>query len=369
MTRKRKLPKNVSPFIDRHGKERFRWRKTGYPTVYLKEPPGTEKNPSEEVKALVADARPAQPGAKRAVPGSVDDLVARFYESTAFSNGGADTKRVNRGILEAFRAEHGDLPVRRLTFEHIEAILTAKGEKRVEGKRTVGGKSAAFNLKKQLKRLFDHGVKLKMIPTNPVDLAGSVKVPKGGIHTWTEGEVAQFQARHPLGSKPRLALEIMLWTGQRRGDARLFGPGHVKGGRMRYVQGKTGKELWLPMAPALLAAISAMPAVGVKTYLVTEFGKPFSKAGFGNWFRDRCDEAGLPQCSAHGLRKAIARRMAESGAGNQGIKSVTGHSNDAEVALYTAEVDQARLAEQTLGRLFDLANPADPDLATPSKNG
>jgi len=166
-------------------------------------------------------------------------------------------------------------------------------------------------------------------------------------------------------------METILWTGQRRGDAHLFGPGHFKGGRIQYTQQKGGRTLWLPAAPDLVAAIDAMPAVGLKTFLVTEYGKPFTKEGFGNWFRDRCDEAGLPHCSAHGLRKALARRLAENRAGNPGIKSVGGWRNDDEVSLYTAAVDQAQLAAATLGALIEahLANLGSPDLANRGENG
>ena len=87
------------------------------------------------------------------------------------------------------------------------------------------------------------------------------------------------------------------------------------------------------------------------TFLTTSFGKPFTAAGFGNWFRDQCDAAGLPQCSAHGLRKAAARRLAEAGCSNQQIKAVTGHKTDKEVSRYTAAADQSRLADQAITAL------------------
>jgi integrase len=94
-----------------------------------------------------------------------------------------------------------------------------------------------------------------------------------------------------------------------------------------------------------------MPADNL-TYLVTVYGKPFTPAGFGNWFRDRCDEAGLPHCSAHGLRKAAARRLAEAGCSNQLIKAWTGHKGDSEVALYTRDADQIALSDQAGARLM-----------------
>jgi len=354
---KRRLPPNVSAYVDRHGKERFRYRKAGRATYHFKAHPGTERHPSEEYERIAAKAPP--PPAPRATPGTINDLLERFYRSAAWEGAGEESKRVRRGILERFRTKHGSKRVAKITFEHIEAILVAASRKQREGKRIVGGKEAARSLRKQLVRLFALAVRLGMIEKNPAALADRVKVPKtGGHHTWAEPEIAQYRARHPIGTKARLALEIILWTWQRRGDARLFGRRHMRAGKIHYQQGKTGKSLWLPAAPQLLAAIEAMPATGIETYLVTDYGKPFSRAGFGNKMREWCDEAGLAQCSAHGLRKAGARRAAELGASNRGLKAVGGWSGDAEVSLYTAEVDQAALAEVTLRRVIDsdLAN-------------
>jgi integrase len=369
MIRKRRRYPNVSWFTDRHGKIRWRWRKAGHSTYCFRNPPDTPGFKEELAACEAGDAIRA--GAGRCVPRSVGDLVARYYGSTDFNGGGAADRQRRRLLIESFRAEFaGDL-VADFGFEHIEAILLARSRKRVVGTRTVGGKFAAQSLRKQLRRLFAYAKRLEWIPSNPVDDAGKIKGDKtGGHHTWTEDEIRQYQARHPLGTRARLALEIMLWTGQRRGDARLFGPAQLKGGKIHYRQGKTGKDLWLPAAPQLLEAISAMQRVGLKTFLVTEFGQPFSAAGIGNKMREWCDEAGLPQCTAHGLRKAIARRMAEGGATQQGIKAVAGWSGDAEVAIYTAAVDQERLADVTLGRLAaqDLAN-RETEFATPPSQG
>jgi integrase len=78
---------------------------------------------------------------------------------------------------------------------------------------------------------------------------------------------------------------------------------------------------------------------------MTEKGAPFTPAGFGNWFRDQCNAAGLRQCSAHGLRKAAAR-LANAGCSSDQIKAITGHRSLAEVAHYTRAADQRRLARQ-----------------------
>jgi hypothetical protein len=83
------------------------------------------------------------------------------------------------------------------------------------------------------------------------------------------------------------------------------------------------------MHPELLAAVEPHKNL---TFLLTEHGASFTSAGFGNWFRDRCDEAGLKHCSAHGLRKAAATRLANVGCSNEQIKAITGHRSDASLA-------------------------------------
>lgn len=344
---KRLLPANVSAFRDRHGKTRYRYRKAGQPTRYFKGELGSPEFLAE-LREFQQAAGAAEPR-REIVRGTVDDLLARYYRSQDFNDQGEVSRAKNRAVLEGFRDGRGERRVAAVTFEHIDAILAKKAKKGTNAAgRPIGGKAAAQRLRKQLRRLFAYAVKIGMRADNPVELTAQVKYKTKGWHDWTEEEIAQFRARHPLGTKPRLALEIMLWTGQRRGDVRTFGRGHIRGGKICYTQQKGGKELWLPVVPQLQRAIDAMPSVGIKTFLVTEAGEPFTHAGFGNWFRDRCDEAGLPQCSAHGLRKACARRMADIGAGNQGIKAVGGWTNDREVATYTAGADQRRLAEQTL---------------------
>jgi integrase len=369
VTRKRRHP-NVSMYRDRHGKVRWRWRKSGFPTYTFKNPPDTPGF-KEELELCQSGLAWAVKEGSRTIPRSVNDLVSRYYGSADFNGGGADDQRRRRLLIESFRNEFGDDLVANFGFEHIEAILLARSKKREVNGRTLGGPVAAQNLRKQLLRLFAYARRLGWITANPVSEAQRLKVPKTtGYHTWSETEIARYQERHPLGTRARLALEIMLWTWARRGDARLFGPEHMREGKLVYRQGKTGKELTLVAVPQLLEAINAMQRVGIKTYLVTDFGKPFSRAGFGNKMREWCDEAGLPHCTAHGLRKAAARRAAEIGATQRQLKAVGGWSGDQEVSTYTAAADQERLAEAALIRISaaDLAN-RESKLANPNAQG
>src|SRR5262249_2034376 len=122
-------------------------------------------------------------------------------------------------------------------------------------------------------------------------------------------------------------------------------------------QGKTeggeGAHLEIPMHPKLREIIDSTPTLGVKTFLVTNFGKPFSPAGFGNWFRDRCDEAGCHDISAHGGRKATARRLAEIGCSAHMIAAITGHASLREVQRYAAAADRKRLAREAMKKLTE----------------
>jgi integrase len=345
-----KLPPYVTAYTDRHGKRRYRYRKAGQ-TYHFKEHPGTPAHPSAEYKEIVGGQRPST---SKAAAGTVRDLVNRYYQSPAFTSPGEVTQEKVRARLEEFCKAHGHRPVAGCRFNHIEAILAQKMQigKNAAG-RKVGGPNAAKSLEKDLARLFDLAVKLGWITTNPVRLADGVKVPNtGGFHSWNDEEIAQFQAHFPLGTMPRLALEIMLWTLLRRGDARLFGPEHRDNGWIRIQNKKTKKYSVLPEMPELTKALEATESVGATAYLLSERGEPFaSSASFGNWFRRRCNEAGLPHCSAHGLRKAMARRLAEAGATQQQLKAVGNWSQDKDVAKYTAAADQKRLAKKVMTEL------------------
>ncbi|GAA0744995.1 integrase [Sphingomonas sp. ABOLD] len=346
--------KNVTVAPDRHGKLRARFRKTGFAPVYMKtlpDQPGFEA----EYKALLAGA-PTQMETRHA-PGSVHDLCTRYYRSADFAAKGTPETRVRRRwLIESFREEFGNDRVTDFRFEHIEAILMTRTEKKkLENGRTIGGQVAAVKLRKELLRLFAYAKKLEWISSNPV--ADAEKVGKErlqGFYTWTEEDIATYQAKHKLGTKARLALEIILWTGQRRGDARMFGPKHIVNGRINYQAAKTGGEIWMPVASDLRRAIDAMPSVGIATYLVTEFGKPYTKDGFGNKMREWCDEAGLPKCTAHGLRKAIARRMAESRLTDEQIMSVGGWKSSSQVRTYTEAANQQALAEGAIHQIDGL---------------
>lgn len=330
--------------MDRHGKERFRFRKDGI-DFYIS-PPGSAAYKKDYAKAVEGFAPSKRTNVR---PRSVEDLVQRFYRSPRFAKGGDKWQATVRAVLEPFRAEFGNDRVEDFDFEHIEVILGRAVKQEVDDRgRKRGGTYAATRLHEQLKRLFAYAVRLKWIAANPVSEAElpATHVVKG-FHSWTEPEIAKFQARHPVGSRARLAFEIALWTGLRRADVARLGPAHLIGGRIETTATKTMKPVNVVAAPPLLEAIDKTPT-GEDTFLITEFGKPFAVAGFGNWFKDRCKEADLPHCTIHGLRKALTRRAADLGLSQQQLKALGQWAGDSEVAVYAADANQKTLADSAV---------------------
>jgi integrase len=338
---KRWLPQWVSEYRDRHGKPRYRFRRKGFDQYLFKSPPGSEGF-RQEYRACLDGTAAASilPGADRAQPGTFDDLIVRYYRSPDFLDPSDRTREVYRGVIERWRARYGKGKVRDLQPRHVADMMAEM----------LPHRTAANMLRKRLRALMQFAIRQGMTTTNPVTATKPYKVDSTGFHTWTEDEIAQYEARHRAGTKARLALDLMLWTGQRGGDARVMGPQHVKNRRLEVRQEKTGAVVSLPILPALAGSILAAKT-GALVFLLSDHGKPYSRKSFGQRFRKWCDEAGLPQCTAHGLRKAAARRFAEAGCSNQQIKAWTGHTTDSEVARYTAAADQQALSD-TAGEML-----------------
>jgi integrase len=322
-------PKYVQAFIDRNGKPRFYFRRPGFKSVPL---PGLPWSPQfMEVYESALSGQPLQIGASKTKPGTVSAAIVGYYYDQSFLALAPSTQRPLRGILERFRAEHGDKRIALLQRQHIIALLRSKK------------RFAARHWLMAIRALMKYAVEIDLREDNP---AAGVKLPNlktDGYHSWTEAEIAQFQAYHGLGTRARLALTLLLYTGQRRGDVIRMGRQHIRDGIMHVRQQKTGIELAIPIHGTLASTIAEAPADHL-TFLTTRNGKPFSPAGFGNYFRDCCNEAGLSHCSAHGLRKAAARRLAEAGCTMHEIAAITGHASLSEVQRYTKAADQKRLA-------------------------
>ena len=344
MAKRNGLPPNVTEFKDRHGKWRLRFRAQRRPTYYFKARFGSEEFHEELIACRSGRAATAALFNPRTRPGSIAALISQYYSTPEFTGLKVRTRVVYRGELERFRIAHGDKSVVNLKRMHIKAILGEMADR----------PNAANNLLDRLRSLMRLAVDEEWRETDPTLGIKGFKIKSTGFHSWTEAEIEVFEKKYDLGTRPRLAFDLLLYTNQRRSDVIVLGRQHRKGNSIYLSQQKTGTELQLDLHPDLIVSINAASSAGITgdlTYLVTQFGRPFTAAGFGNAMRVWCDDAGLQGCSAHGLRKAGARRMAEAGKTNPQIKSVTGHKTDKEVGVYVAAASQKELAKTAISGL------------------
>jgi len=333
-----KLPKYVQPCFDRKsGRAYYYLRRPGYPRVRL---PGLPWSPSFMAAYEKAMSGPrAAIGAGRVKPGSVAAAIAEYFDSQQFfTSKRPGTQRMRRGILERFRAAYGERPMMSLPAEWLEALLDTKPPHAARSWLATLRSLCQFARKRNYRR--DD-------PTANIKLAS---VKSDGFHTWTDDEIEQFEAHHPIGSKPRLALALLLYTIQRRSDVVKMGRQHIRDGVLRVTQSKTNKKLVLPVRPELKAVLDATLSEHL-TFLVTATGKPYGANHFSETFREWCDDARLPKhCSAHGLRKAGCRMLAERGCSASEIAAWSGHDTLREVERYTKRADQAKLARNALAK-------------------
>lgn len=285
-------------------------------------------------------------GKAHAVPGSISALIASYYQTSDFTGLKDSTKATYRGIIERFRAEHGDKRVAHMEKRHVQTIISAKGDT----------PAAANNLLRMIHLLMRHAVDLNWRGDDPTQGVRKVKNRTAGFLTWEEDHIETFIRHHKPGTRAHLAMMLLLYTGQRRSDVVRMGRQHVRNGILTVIQQKTGQDVHIPLHPDLKALLDSRPLDNL-SFLVTAQGKPFTPPGFTNWFRDMVREAGLPDgLSPHGLRKATCRRLAEAGCTPHQIMAISGHRSLAEVTRYTVAAGRKDLAAQAmlaLGKLED----------------
>jgi len=240
--------------------------------------------------------------------------------------------------------EIGGHPYARLEGRHVRKIRDRHADR----------PAAANAFVKVIRQIFAWAIDADLAQTNPGRdvkyLAGSAN----GIRAWTQADVETFAKKFPRGTKPFLALALMLHLTVRRSDVIHIGPENVRDGVISFTEVKNArrkpKHHEIPVHPALASVIAATPH-STAAFLTTDYGEPFrSAASFGNKMRDWCDAAGLPACSAHGLRKLGAAALAESGASNQEIMAITGHTTSKEVDRYTKTARKKLLAASAVSK-------------------
>jgi len=327
----------VDEYRDRTGKLRRYFRKGGERLGAL---PGAVG--SEEFMTAYAAYLAEKPKAAKTVlhADSLSKLIIDFYGSRFFTDRKPSTRQLYRYALDPLAKEHGHRSASTMTTKHAEKIINQIGEKRPG----MGNLTRAV-----MRRVMQFAVKEKRRPDNPMIGIEAFKV--GEHHTWTDGELRQYEAKWRLGTRQRLAYALLLYTGQRVGDVAKMNRADISDGLIHIVQQKTEAEIWVPIHPELAKAMKAYPARGL-TLIGDANGRPLKRAALSALMRTAIRDAGLPsRCVGHGLRKAAMRRLAENDATANQIASVSGHKTLKEVERYTKAADQKKLARAAMGKL------------------
>lgn len=326
----------------------------------------------------MAGQKPGMIGSERVKPRSVNDLVARFYLGRVYKKWGESTKATNRAIIEKWREEYGGFPVATLRKSNIETMMATKSE-------TPG---AANNFLKRIRQVLDVAVDLGwLVPINPARQVGLYEYEIKGIYTWSEDDIAKYLAYHEPGTDAHNAMMLMLYTAAAKVDAVKLGPFSIKettkGPRLIYRRQKTRNKkamlVSIPIHSDLAPVLDGLMNKG--TFLQTREEKQRSHKGLGNTMRQWCDDAGLPHCTSHGLRKACARRLAEGGASAPQIMAVTGHKTLSEVQRYIDAANREDMAddgfavmvtrpngEQTVANIVDMFATSESKILTNKDN-
>jgi integrase len=334
-----KLPPFVHGFLTRHGKPIFYLRRKGFRKVRLPGLPWSAQF-MKSYEAALAGQPAIEPGRGKISPGSMRALAISYFASPAFTLLAPTTRGNYRRAIERFCAQHGERVVNEMQRQHVIKLLAALADR----------PQAANQLRMMLRLLMAHAVEIGMRADDPTRDIKRVRGKSHSHHPWTETEIAQFESRWPIGTRERLAMALLLYTGQRSGDVRRMGEQHVEAGSIRVRQEKTRNELLVPIHPDLQAVLAGTVR-GHLIFIINDRGTPYGAGGFGDWFKLACRRARLDHCNAHGLRHVAARRLADAGCTTHEIASITGHRSLTEVARYAAAADQKRLAVMAMSKV------------------
>lgn len=335
----------IKRYKDRTGKVRAYFRRPGFPKVVLPGNPRSKEFMAAYCAAMaqvpVVAPKPAAVKQLRIAVGTVGSAIEAYQRSADCMQLAAATAGPRRRVLFLFAECFRDLPLTKVTTAAIREVIEA---------RPAGTGKKWLNA---IRAMFDHAIATEQFTgPNPCD-GLSIRIPgSDGHHTWTEAQIAQYEARHPIGSPARRLFTLALFTGQRRGDLVKLGRHNIKDGNLVIRQHKTGAVVTIPIHPELARVLDASGPDIAPTFILGEQGGSVCAGHVNKLFRDWCREAGLPdECVLQGLRKAICRRLVAVGMTAHQIMSITGHKTLAEVQRYCDDFAKVTAAGQAMAAL------------------
>jgi integrase len=336
----RPRPPRLHREVTRHGKTVWYVRVDKGPRVRIRAEFGSPEFETEYQAATTGTPRPRGRGAPAA--GTLAWLVTRYRETAVWAGLSAATRRQRENIFGHVLTSAGQQPFAKITSE---AIVAGRD-------RRARTPDQARHFLDAMRGLFRWALAARLVKSDPIAGVENPPRKKGdGFIPWTEEHVAAYELRWPIGTRQRVWLDVLLYTGLRRGDAVRFGRPHVRDGVGTIKTEKSGYtvKVTLPILPVLARTFEAGPC-GDLTFIAGERGQPLTKESFGNVFRDACRAAKVPG-SAHGVRKIAATRAANHGATVAQLEAIFGWSGGTMASHYTRSADRQRLALEAMHKL------------------
>jgi integrase len=335
----RPRPPHLHAETTRHGARVWYVRKGTGPRIRIRGVYGSPEFMTAYQAAIAGEA--AESVTSRTHVGSLRWLFDRYRETTAWRDLSMATRKQREAIFRKVLDKAGTIPATQIT----RAVIIDSRDAR----RATPAQARHFIV--AMRGLFRWAADAGHVAADPTTGVKSPKRSEGpGFAIWTEDEIAAFEARWPIGTRPRVAFDLLRYTGLRRGDAVRVGRPHVSDCVISIRTEKTGIWVTLPILPALAATLEAGP-VGDLTFIAGERGRPMVKESFGTWFRECCRAAGVTK-SAHGIRKVSATTAAENGATEADLDSLFGWKRGSGIsATYTREASRARISTAAITKL------------------
>lgn len=337
------MPRKLPPFVVRE--------RTRHKTVVLYFRRGKGKRTrlpdmgspdfDEAYQACLAGQKFARPVV---AAGTLHWLIDRYRETAAYQSLSYATRRQRDNIFKGVIGLSGST-----AYAKVKESDIVKGRER-----RANTPAQARNFLDAMRGLFRWAREAGHITADP---SASVRNPKrrdgDGFTSWDLEDVVTYEERWPDGSKERVWLHVLLYTGLRRGDAVRLGKQHVKNGvaAIKTEKSRHTVEVTLPILPPLARTLKIGPTSDL-AFICGETGKPLTKESFGNFFRAACNKAGVSK-SAHGVRKLAATIAAEAGATVNELEARFGWSGGAMASLYTKKADRKRLAIQASDKIVN----------------
>jgi integrase len=338
----RPRPPHLHRQVTQHGKTVWYVRIGKGPRIRIRSAFGIPEFDTEYQAAI--SGLPALQSAKddRMTTGTLAWLVERYRETNAWTGLSLATRRQRENILKHVLESAGRQPIGKIT----KATIVAGRERRA--KETP---NQARHFLDTMRGLFRWAIEAGLTKVDPTAGVKDPTRPKSdGFPPWSEEDVAAYEAKWPIGTRERVWLDVILYTGLRRGDAVRFGRQHVRNGIGRIKTEKTGTEVTLPVLLILADTLAAGPC-GDLTFITGKRGNPLTKEAFGNLFRKACRAAGISDRSAHGLRKIAATRAADRGATEAQLEAIFGWTGGRMASHYTRSANRRRLAIEAMHKL------------------